>query len=273
MKRSVALAVSIALFAASVADAQIPALNGGKTIDFVYDASDVRHPEEAYEGRLFVPREVAADPRVPRPFLVFLHGVNPEHIRLRFSGGKPDEPDVRILVAQMIANGTIPPVVLGAPGTTVSSELPVTLWPGFDLDRFVERSARLLRGKATLDLDRVVLVGHSGAGCNAKGGLFSALAGTTLHLRAIMSADTCMDVDQAKLLAAAPAGTDVVVTWQPFTWKRDFDAYRAAMDAVPIPEGSRRFLEQMDPPRSMGDHHSAMVEATLARFLRVVLER
>jgi len=204
MKRAGAL-LGLAFACAAVdAGAQIPAIGRGRTIDFVYDGSDVRHPTEAYVARLFLPGEVKKTPDVPRPLLVFLHGVNPDHVRFRFTGGKPDEPDLRLIVAELIEAGTIPPVIVAAPSSVVSSELPTTLWPDFDLDRFVERTARTLRGKATIDLDAVVVVGHSGAGCNPKGGLASALAGTSLPVRAALSIDTCMTVADARALGDAP---------------------------------------------------------------------
>lgn len=264
MKRAGAL-LGLALACATVdARAQIPAIGRGKTIDFVYDGSDVRHPTEAYVARLFLPGEVKKTPDVPRPLLVFLHGVNPDHVRFRFTGGKPDEPDLRLIVAEMVEAGTIPPVIVAAPSSVVSSELPTTLWPDFDLDRFVERTARTLRGKATIDLDAVIVVGHSGAGCNPKGGLASALAGTSLPVRAALSIDTCMTVADARALGDAPARTPIIVTWQPYTWGRPFDEFGAALREV---AGERALVLDELKPAATRNVHNALVEISLAKHL------
>jgi pimeloyl-ACP methyl ester carboxylesterase len=260
------------------AAAQLPLLAQGKTIDFVYDARDTRHFEEAYTARLFLPREAraAAGPREaplrPLPLVVFLHGVNPAHTRFRLVGGKPDEPDVRLVIGGMVRDGIIPPVILAAPTTVVSADIPVGLWPGFDLDRFVERTARALRGQAAIDLERVVVVGHSGGGCNTTGGLYTSLAGTSLRLRAVVAIDVCMAAQEARLLARAPASTDVLVTYQPLTWKRPFDEYRAAFAEAPTPPGALRLIEELSPPS--GVHaHDAMVELTLRKHLAALLAR
>jgi hypothetical protein len=268
VKRATVFAVAVVL-SATAAHAQIPLLAAGKTIDFIYDARDTRHDREAYEGRLFLPEKARRSPDEPLPFVVFLHGVNVDHTRFRFAGGKPDEPDIRLVVASLVASGTIPPVVLGAPGATVSCEVPFSTWPDFDLDRFVERSIRVLAGHARIDLDRVVLVGHSGAGCNPKGGLDAAVASTTLHLRGVFAVDTCLNDGPA--LAAADPTTDVIVTWQPLTWKRPFEEFSAGFRAG-SPEGAVRVLDEMTPPHA-AQAHNAMVELTLAKYLRGVLEK
>jgi pimeloyl-ACP methyl ester carboxylesterase len=268
MKRALSLAI---VLAASSAEAQIPMLAHGKTIDFVFDAKETHHTDEVYEGRIFLPAEVRGDAQTPRPLVVFLHGINVDHTRFRFSGGKPDEPDIRLVLGDLVARRVVPPLVVAAPTTTVSCEVPVATWPSFDLDAFVARTARALRGKVTIDLDRVVLVGHSGGGCNAKGGIFSALAGTTLHLRGVMSIDTCMSVTDARVLAAAPPWTDVVVTWQPFTWKRPFEDYQTTFRETKPPEGSLRALEEFHPEH--GNAHNVMVELTLEKYLARVLAR
>jgi hypothetical protein len=263
-------ALAATLLAASPAGAQIPELARGKTVDIVHDARDTGHVDEAWTGRLFVPHETLGDPAIARPLLVFMHGVNPDHTRFRFAGGKPDEPDIRIIVARLVERGVVPPLVLGAPTTTVACEIPLALWPSFDLDRFVERAVRALRPLAAIDLERVVLVGHSGAGCNANGGLMSAVAGTSLRLRAVLSIDTCMADTDARLAAIAAPDADLIVTWQPVTWPRPFDAYGALFRAASESATGRRILEELRPP-ARANAHNAMVELTLEKYLAAVL--
>lgn len=266
-RRALAL---LAFFAASPASAQIPELARGRTIDVIDDEHDTRHFDEASTARLFVPREALGAREVARPLVVFLHGVNPDHTRFRFVGGKPEEPDVRIVIARLVARGVVPPLVLGAPTTIVACEIPVALWPSFDLDRFVERSVRALRPVAAIDLERVVVVGHSGAGCNATGGLMSAVAGTSLRLRGVLSIDTCMAETDARIASVVAPETDLIVTWQPLTWTRPFDAFSALVRAASEGAPGRRLLEEFRPP-SHANAHNAMVELTLEKHLAAVL--
>jgi pimeloyl-ACP methyl ester carboxylesterase len=269
--RPIASLVGVAaLTLAGRASAQIPELARGKTVDVINDASDTRHFDEAWVGRMFVPREALGGQGSPKPLVVFLHGVNTDHTRFRFVGGKPEEPDLRIIVARLVERGAIPPLVLGAPTTTVACDLPITLWPSFDLDRFVERAVRALRPHAAIDLERVVVVGHSGAGCNATGGLMSAVAGTSLHLRGVLSVDTCMAESDAQLAAITPPGTDLIVTWQPLTWPRPFDLYASIFRAASGAATGRRLLEEFRPPVH-AHAHNAMVELTLEKHLTAIL--
>ena len=271
MRPELALPLALAMtVAASRSDAQIPELGRGKTIAVIDDEHDTRHFDEASTGRLFVPHEALGARDVARPLVVFLHGVNPDHTRFRFVGGKPDEPDVRIIIARLVARGVVPPLVLGAPTTIVACEIPVAMWPSFDLDRFVDRTVRALRPVASIDLDRVVVVGHSGAGCNATGGLMSAVAGTSLHLRGVMSIDTCMAESDARLASLVAPDTDLVVTWQPLTWTRPFDAFSAIVRASSEGVPARRLLEEFRPPTHT-HAHNAMVELTLEKHLAAVL--
>lgn len=261
-----ALCVALSLLA-SPASAEPPR---GKTVDFTYDASDTRHHDEAYAGRLFVPREARDNPAAPLPLVVFLHGVNRSKDVHRFMGGKHREPDLRAVASDMIARGQAPPFVLAAPSTVLAATVPLGMWPEFDLDRFVERSARTLRGSVTLDLDRVVVVAHSGGGCNPHGGLAQALLGSSLPLRAVVAIDTCMQLAEAEALSRGPDGTDVVVTWQPFTWKRPFAEYRDVF-ARATPRPSVRFVLDELYPDNNGRAHNAMVELTLRKHLGPLL--
>ncbi|MFO0658767.1 MAG: hypothetical protein U0165_02890 [Polyangiaceae bacterium] len=239
----------------------------GKTLDFVHDGHLDRRPDESYEARLFVPKKALGDPDEPRPFVVFLHGTNPDYSHFRMVGGRPQDPDLRQILGAMV-EGDVPPLIVGAPTTTVSCIVPEALWPNFDLDRFVEKSARRLRGVATIDLTNIVVVGHSGGACNRTGGIFSALAHTTLHVRAVMSIDTCMDPPYAEsLLAFSPPETDVYSTWQPWGWNRGFDKYVKTFEANNhAPASSVRIIEEMHPPR-WERPHDAMVALTLQKYL------
>jgi hypothetical protein len=264
-------AVTGAVSVASVAAEPSPTLPG-ETIDRPFDGAKVtQHHDESYVNRIYLPAGVAAaSVRDPLPLLVFLHGVNRTHRAHRFSGNEGD-PDIRQIVGALVDEGAVPPLVLAAPSSVLSCDYPLSMWPSFDLDRLVEDTARTLRGRVSLDRGRVVLVGHSGAGCNATGGVFGAVHESTLALRSVMLVDTCLAPDNAPGLTTLAPSTDIVVTYQTRSWDRPFDAFRAGFFAARVADVSRErtfamtVFEERWPP---GAHiHNAMVEDTLRAYL------
>jgi hypothetical protein len=258
----------------------------GKTLDVPFDAVRVtQRPDEAHVARLYLAPEVLAasatganGSRKPLPLVVFLHGVNGGHQPFRFAG-HGGEPDIRDIAARLMREGGTSPFVLGAPSTVVSSDFPLSLWPSFDLDRFVEEAATRLRDQVTIDLSRVVVVGHSGAGCNPRGGVFSAARQTTLPLRAVLLVDTCLDLANAPLLVELPPSVDVIVSFQTRSWPRPFDEFTRA-----FVEPRRRKTSLLGAARAplvvseervpTGAHvHNAMVEDALRAYLPNILAR
>ena len=246
----------------------------GTTIDYAWDGKDIGHPERAWLGRVFVHDKAKADAAAPRPLLVFVHGLNTERIKYRWMGGG-NEGDVRRIVSGLIASGKVPPMIVAAPSSIVPEAVnnAVTSWPAFDLDRFIEHTRSALAGTATIDPSRVIVAAHSGGGCNAKGGIASAI-GAKHPIRAALVIDTCMLPDMAKQLAAARTDMHVVVSWQTLSWaKRPFTAFRTAfLDGVkqsPPAPGILRELEHVRPKEPMP--HDAMVGITLAHWLPELL--
>src|SRR5262249_28085157 len=92
-----------------------PAELPGRTIDYAYDAKDVKDPTRACEGRAFLHDRAVAS-HEPLPLIVFLHGLNRELIPHRWMGGGT-EGDVRRLVADLVDRGVLPPVILAGPGS------------------------------------------------------------------------------------------------------------------------------------------------------------
>jgi hypothetical protein len=160
--------------------------------------------------------------------------------------------------------------VLGAPTTTVACEIPVAMWPSFDLDRFVERAVRAVKPHSAIDLERVVVVAHSGAACNTTGGLLTAVAGTSLHLRGVLSVDTCMEETDAAIASVTAPDTDLIVAWQPLTWTRPFEAFGEIFRKSSASATGLRLLDEMK-PTSHTHAHNAMVEMTLEKYLARVL--
>jgi hypothetical protein len=246
----------------------------GTTIDYAYDGRDIGHPERAWLGRAFVHKAAAGDPKAPLPIVVFLHGLNTARIKYRWMGGG-NEGDVRRIVADLIEAGQIPPTLVAGPSSIVPAAITnaATSWPAFDLDRFLDRTAAELAGVATIDRSRVIVAGHSGAGCNPKGGLPAALRGKTRPLAAF-SIDTCMLPDVAIELARAAPSTHVIVSWQTQSWaKRPFADFKAAFlkEAAksPADAGILRELEHARPTEPMP--HDAMVPLTFRTWLPKLL--
>ena len=243
----------------------------GTSYEYQYDGADVGHRERAWLGRAFVHSSIATVPAKPAPILVFLHGMNTDLIKYRWMGGG-QEGDVRRIVAELMEAGSVTPMIVAAPSTIdpVTASNAVLLWPAFDLDAFLDRTAARLTGLATIDRSRVIVVGHSGAGCNIRGGLATALHAKTAPF-ADLAIDTCMATDFAKDLAHAPVATNVIVSWQSISWEdRLFDDFRHMFKrelkkAAPPLEGVLRELDYEQPTQA--GPHDAMVGLTLRRWL------
>lgn len=250
-----------------------PAPLDGTTYDYTYDGKDIGHKERAWLGRAFVHKKAAADPNKPLPLLVFLHGLNTELIRYRWMGGG-NEGDVRRIVAELIEAGQVPPMIVAGPSTIVPQNAVVasTSWWGFDLDHFVDKTAAALKSVATIDRTKILVAGHSGAGCNAKGGIATAVKAKSVHT--VFSIDTCMGGDLAIQLAKASKSTNVIVTWQTVSWNerplKDFRAhFEREVKSAPPDTGILRTLDQMT--AKPGNAHDAMVPMTLKKYLPMLL--
>ena len=236
----------------------------GQTIEYSYDGRDIQKRDREWWGRTYLHPSVQGDPDVPRPVVVYLHGVNKHFVRYSWMGGG-ESPDMRMLWDELIDEGMVGSAVLAAPSTAVSCKLPQALWMGFDLDNFLARTIAATRDIVRLDLSRVIVVGHSGAGCNRVGGIITALQ-SAVPVQAGLVIDVCMDEMDAPFLARARPEADVVVTYQ-HTWRRSFETF------------SRLFLEDSAARRSLGlrrveelpvvdrQPHATIVKQSLSRWL------
>lgn len=241
--------------------------HGGTTYLARYDGRDVARPDLAWTSRVFVDDALLGAADAPRPLVVLLHGTNVERATHRWMGGAT-QPDLRALAHELISSGATEPFVLAAPSTTLHAAVPWTMWPAFDAERATETIAASLRGVVAIDPTRVVLIGHSGGACNARGAIFSAVERARTPLHAVLAVDGCMGLDEADVLARAPTATDVVVTWQTRSWRRDFASFRAEIERM-SPEGARRTLVEL----ASGERsaHDATLPLTIRRFLPKIL--
>ena len=190
--------------------------------------------------------------------------------------GGGNEGDVRRIVQDLIDKKAIPPVVLAGPSSIV--ELAVTMsnaltsWPAFDLDTFIARTIVAICGTRRRSIrSRVLIAGHSGAGCNVKNGIASALLGVKRStVLAGLVIDVCMQTDLATALNQVSKDTSVVVSWQEISWSNrpttDFRRYfQRAAGANPPSPGVLRELELVQP--NAPSPHDAMVPITLKKWL------
>lgn len=238
----------------------------GKTIDFPFRPDGARSKSLSYEGRIFV-HEKALRAKGPLPLVVFFHGLNRALIPHRWMGGG-DEGDVRKILSQLIESGALPPMILAGPGSIEKDAVSHgASFPSFDFDNFVTLVEKELEGTASVDRAKVVVTGHSGAGCSEKGGIVSAV-NAKLRPHAVISIDTCMPGTLAESLGAAHPETHVVVTWQTATWDRNFAHFKATFEketaAHPSAKGVLRELDSLpNLPRS----HDATVKQTFDKWL------
>jgi hypothetical protein len=134
---------------------------------------------------------------------------------------------------------------------------------------FFDRTIMRLAGIANIDRSRVILAGHSGAGCNIRGGLATALKAKSPPLAGLVI-DTCMATDFAKDLAHLSPSTHLIVSWQSISWSdRFFDDFRHVfkreLKKAPAPEGVLRELDYQQP--SFPSPHDAMVGIELKKWL------
>lgn len=213
----------------------------GRTIDVAYDGKDVKGPGRAYTTRIFLHDE-ALRTRRPMPLVVFMHGLNRDLIPHRWMGGG-NEGDVRRIVSELIDAGKIPPVILAGPGSIERAAVSGgSSFPVFDFDKLLDQIEQGAAPHASFDRKRVIVTGHSGAGCSDQGGIIAATR-TREPVLAIVSIDTCMPGALATALGNATPSTHVIVTWQ-IAWDRPFThfekVFRKEVAAHPPNQGVQR---------------------------------
>jgi hypothetical protein len=237
----------------------------GETIELLPEATERGGQQRSWKGRAWLHPAVLADPERGRPLVVFMHGLNRDRVPHRWMGVRSD-PDLRMLVAGLVEAGLMEPAIVAAPTTTSECDMPRLMWPAFNLSRFLALTIRSLEGRATVDRRRVILVGHSGAGCNTRGGMVTAMASEP-GLLAVLAVDVCMDVEAAPLFALAEPDTEVVVTWQPVGWPRPFARFEHVFQEISGERHARarRLVERWD--INLAAAHHIIVEKSLARWL------
>jgi hypothetical protein len=211
------LAGLLALVAGATAEA--------KTLYFPHQDTRFLYRFQRNGGAAVLP-EQATD--APLPLVVFLHGTNPTSEPHMWLGGGGR--DLRPLIKRLIGSGQVKPFVLAAPSQTKNAGLAAKVWEGFDLNAFVDDVVKATDGSVAIDRTRVVLAGHSGAGCNPSGGLAADFwsAGVPLPL-ALVSIDPCLDRKMGGAFARRPTEVPLLLWWQPAIWVRQPAKFEAAL--------------------------------------------
>lgn len=225
-----------------------------KTLYFPHQDAHFLYRFQKNGGAAVVPEQRVEASRA-LPVVVFLHGTSSTtepHLWLG-GGGK----DLRPLVKRLIESGQVEPFVLAAPSQTKNAGLASTMWQGFDLSAFVDDVARATQGVVEIDRTRVVLAGHSGAGCNPRGGLASDYwsAGTPLPL-ALVSIDPCLDRKMGGAFARRPSEVPLLLWWQPAIWVRQPEKFEAALTRDKPEERVDRLREL--PPMGSNPHEAIL---------------
>jgi poly(3-hydroxybutyrate) depolymerase len=257
----IVLASALVLFAASDARA------AGHRVTFPYRDGAYLWAGESNGGEAFVPDAVPAGERVP--LVVFFHGVNVDRV-LHFWAGGRGEPDLIDLVDRSVANAASVPFIFAAPSQTRGAMSGLHMWQDFDLDEFVRAVDAAIGPRAEIDRDRIILLGHSGGGCNIEGGMFRAARASRIAARAILAVDTCMDEEDGVAYADVPESTQVIVRWQPDIWPRPVEKFRAAFKGASAQSGHGDLVMQLVPNLGPAAHEAILVD-TFASVLPQLL--
>jgi hypothetical protein len=119
-----------------------------------------------------------------------------------------------------------------------------------------------------VDRHQVILVGHSGAGCNLEGGLFAPVAPDDEMPRAILAIDTCLDEDVGRSIARTRRL--VVAHYQETEWPRDANAALRGFHQETESQHVASF--QLERAAILGpDAHNAIVPLAFERALPELL--
>lgn len=217
-------------------------------------------------GAAYVPEGAGSD---PLPLVVFLHGVNRAGALHVWLGGAGR--DLRPVVARLSSGASARPFVLAAPSQTRGAGHGRTLWSDFELDHFVDDVVQAVDARAVIDKQWVVLVGHSGAGCNPHGGLASDQGHRSADLpRALIAIDPCLDRKMGKAFARRPARVPLWVMWQSAIWPRQPASFERELEQARPSERVDR-IEEL--PAFGRNPHDAIVPRALERAVGELFAR
>lgn len=252
-KSCVAIVLAFTAYASAVA---------AETRYFPFEDERYLWPGQHDGGAVLLPDGVDAES--PAPLLVFLHGTNAAAAPHLWLGGGGR--DLRLLANRLMLEGKARPFVLAGPSQTKAAVATHTLWNDFDLGTFVDSVALATHDRVQIDRELVVLVGHSGAGCNSGGGLATDFWVGKVRPRGLVLVDPCLDEKMGSAMARRPAVVPLTVWWQSVMWQRSPVAFWTALTADKPEQRVDRMVEL---PAVGSNPHESIVPMA---FERTVLE-
>lgn len=238
-------------------------------------AAETRYFPHADERYLFAHQHNGAAALLPEdvpsgtavPLVIFLHGTNSSgepHLWLG-GGGR----DLRPIALRLMKERKVRPFVVAGPSQTKSAALARSLWGGFELEAFVSDVIAATQDAVRIDPRQIIVAGHSGAGCNATGGLATQFwtAARVMPL-ALASIDPCLDEEMGGAFAGRPAEVPLLVWWQSAIWAREPEAFWVALVAN---KPSDRIDRMTRLPAHGPNPHDAIVPLAFEKMLRELL--
>jgi poly(3-hydroxybutyrate) depolymerase len=154
-----------------------PSVAAARTeVEFAFGRGKYVKPHEVERAGLVVVPD-AVTPGARAPLVVFLHGLNQDGPLHKWMGAKGN-PDVSAMLARLQVSGKAAPFLVAAPSQTVDASKPWGMWASFDLSDFIQKTEAALGARAVVDRSRVVVLTHSGGGCNVHGSALLAASAT-----------------------------------------------------------------------------------------------
>ena len=241
----------------------LPKAEAREEIAFAYGAP--RYVSEAQAptaGLVVVPESVGRGANVP--LVVFLHGLNQDGPLHKWLGAK-GTPDIGVVLERLQTQGKTAGFVVAAPSQTRDASRPWGMWQSFDLGDFVQKAEAALGARAHVDRSKIIVLAHSGGGCNVHGSALRAASSRAPAPYAVVLADTCFDRGVAETLLLAAPSTRVLSYFQTQSWEREFGPFRASFFANrEVGPQDRRFVEV--PLRGYGAHDRIFTVAVERAF-------
>lgn len=231
----------------------------GATVTFKYKQRQFLYSRNGPGGLAYV--TAGAQKGASLPVMVFLHGMNPDGLVHPWFG--PPYGDIRPVIDALVASGKVAPMIVAAPTHTRFATGATVMWHDLDLGDFLDETDRALGGAAKVDRSRVVVVGHSGAGCNPTGGLFAPSL-RDAKVSALVDVDGCLDEKARENLSSAATWTTVRFYWQS-TWTRPVAELASVCTGCKVEE-----IGELPPKVSP---HVAILPKALERALPELLPR
>jgi hypothetical protein len=205
-----------------------------------------------------------ARPGEPLPLFIYLHGLNRDRIHHRWLHGS--HWDMRTIVGPLAAEGRVGPMAVAIPSTTSDdSFLERTIYRAFDVEAFVEATARALSAQGfVVDRERVILTAHSASSCAEHNGFFAAVGSRAAPI--LLDIDGCMSQRFARVLATAPDWQRVIVLYQNWMWDRDYEGFLRVWERLTAGTPSGQRMIQRYALRGR-DVHNDIVPISLRQWL------